>query len=191
MIKILGISGSPRKDGNTVQLLKEALGAAAEEEEATTELISLVGKDIKPCDGCRTCRTTKECHVKDDLQALLDKMVEADGIILATPVYYGSATPQIKALMDRAGYLASAKGRLFENKVGGPLVVARRAGQNFTFAQLMFFFFITGMIIPGSTYWTMAFGREKREVLGDDEGMETAKNFAKKMVWVAKKLKEP
>ena len=190
MIRILGISGSPRRDGNTVQLLKETLGAAAEEDGATTELISLAGKDIKPCDGCRTCRTTKECRIKDDLQPIFDKMVEADGIILATPVYYGSATPQIKALMDRAGYTAASKGRLFENKVGGPMVVARRAGQNFTFAQLMFFFFITGMIMPGSNYWTVAFGREKREVLEDDEGLKTARNFGKKVVWVAKKLKE-
>lgn len=190
MIKILGVSGSPRIDGNTMQLLKEALDAARDEENVETELITLANKDIKPCDGCRSCRTTKECHIRDDMASVFDKMVSADGIILATPVYFGSATSQIKALIDRAAYLAGSKGRIFENKIGGPMVVARRAGQNFTFAQLMYFFFITGMIIPGTTYWTIAFGRGKGEVLKDDEGVKTARNFGKKMAWIAKRLKE-
>lgn len=190
MIQILGVSGSPRIDGNTMQLLKEALDAARDEENVETELITLANKDIKPCDGCRSCRTTKECHIRDDMVSVFDKMVSADGIILATPVYFGSATSQIKALIDRAAYLAGSKGRIFENKIGGPMVVARRAGQNFTFAQLMYFFFITGMIIPGTTYWTIAFGRGKGEVLKDDEGVKTARNFGKKMAWIAKRLKE-
>lgn len=184
------MSGSPRRDGNTVQLLKEALDAAAEEESVERELITLADKDIKPCDECRSCRTTKECHIHDDLGAIFDKMVRADGIILATPVFFGSATPETKALMDRAGYLAGSKGRVFENKVGGPMVIARRAGQNFTFAQLMYFFFITGMIIPGTTYWTIAFGRNKGEVLKDEEGVRTARNFGKRVAWLAKKIKE-
>ena len=190
MIQILGVSGSPRIDGNTMQLLKEALDAARDEENVETELITLANKDIKPCDGCRSCRTTKECHIRDDMVSVFDKMVSADGIILATPVYFGSATSQIKALIDRAAYLAGSKGRIFENKIGGPMVVARRAGQNFTFAQLMYFFFITGMIIPGTTYWTIAFGRGKGEVLKDEEGVKTARNFGKKMAWIAKRLKE-
>ena len=116
-------------------------------------------------------------------------MVEADGIILASPVYFSSATPKIKALIDRAGYVSIAKGRVFENKVGGPMAVARRAGQNFTFAEMLFFFLHQGMIVPGSTYWNIAFGRAKGEVSNDKEGMETARNFAKKMVWVIKKIK--
>jgi len=190
LIQILGVSGSPRIDGNTMQLLKEALDAARDEENVETELITLANKDIKPCDGCRSCRTTKECHIRDDMVSVFDKMVSADGIILATPVYFGSATSQIKALIDRAAYLAGSKGRIFENKIGGPMVVARRAGQNFTFAQLMYFFFITGMIIPGTTYWTIAFGRGKGEVLKDEEGVKTARNFGKKMAWIAKRLKE-
>lgn len=188
MIRVLGVSGSPRRDGNTVLLLKEALEAAAEEG-VETELITLAGKDIRPCDECRSCRTTKECHIDDDMGPIFDKMVRADGIILATPVFFGSATPETKILIDRAGFLAGSKGRVFENKVGGPMVVARRAGQNFTFAQLMYFFFITGMIIPGTTYWTVAVGREKGEVLEDEEGVRTARNFGKKVAWLAKKIK--
>jgi multimeric flavodoxin WrbA len=118
-------------------------------------------------------------------------MIEADGIILGSPVYFGSATPEIKALMDRAGYVSTQTGkRYFENKVGGPLVVARRAGQNFTLAQLLFFFLHQGMIIPGSTYWNISFGRDKLQVMDDEEGRDTAKNFGKKMVWILKKLKK-
>jgi multimeric flavodoxin WrbA len=190
MVMVIGIVGSPRKGGNTELMVKEAL-SAAQEEGAETELISLAGKTIKPCDGCRSCRETKRCHIQDDdLPPIFEKMLKADGIILATPVYFGSATPEIKALIDRAGYWGGSIGRVFENKVGGPMVVARRAGKNFTFAQLLFFFMISGMIVPGSTYWNVAFGREKGDVLKDNEGMMTARNFGKKVAWLAKKLRQ-
>lgn len=187
--KIIGIVGSPRTKGNTETLTRIALEAAAEEG-VETELITLAGKDIQPCDGCRVCKQNGTCHINDDLPPIREKMLAADGIILATPVYFGSATPQIKALIDRSGYSArrSDGRRPFENKVGGPIVVARRAGQNFTYAQLMFFFMITGMIVPGSTYWNIAFGRQKNEVVQDDEGVKTIKHFGKKLVWLAKKI---
>lgn len=188
MVKVIGIVGSPRKGGNTELLVSEALKAASEED-VETELITLADKDIKPCDACLSCRETKECHVKDDLRQIFRRMLEADGIILGSPVYFGSATPQIKALIDRAGYWAMALGRPFENKVGGPIVVARRAGQNFTFAQLFFFFFIMGFIIPGSTYWNIGFGRERGEVAKDEEAIRTVRNFGRKVAWLAKKLK--
>jgi len=188
MIRVLGIVGSPRVGGNTEQLVAEALRVAAEEG-AETELLRLADKEVKPCDACLSCRETGECHIEDDFRPIFEKMVEADGIILASPVYFGSATPQIMALIDRAGYVSGGRGRVFENKVGGALVVARRAGQNFTFAQLLFFFLQQGMIVPGSTYWNIAFGREKGEVTKDEEGMNTARNFAKKMVWLIRKLK--
>ena len=188
MVKVIGIVGSPRVGGNTEALVKEALKAAAGEG-AEVELIRLAGKDVKPCDGCRSCKEKKECHIKDGFQPIFNRMVEADGIILSSPVYFGSATPQIKALIDRAGYLSGAIGRVFENKVGGPIVVARRAGQNFTIAQLMFFFLEQGMIIPGSTYWNIAFGKEKGDVAKDEEGLRTVRNFGKRMVWLIRQTK--
>jgi multimeric flavodoxin WrbA len=188
MIYIIGIVGSPRIGGNTEILVMEALRAAAEEE-AQTELIRLAEKEVKPCDACLSCKKTGECRIKDDFQEIFNKMVKADGIILASPVYFGSATPQIMALIDRAGYVSSMRGRVFENKVGGALVVARRAGQNFTLAQILFFFLQQGMIVPGSTYWNIAFGREIGDVLKDEEGLRTTRNFAKKMVWLIKKIK--
>ena len=188
-MKIIGIVGSARVGGNTEALTRIAL-EEAEKEGANTELITLAGKEIKPCDACQSCRRTGKCRINDDLPPILKKMLAADGIILASPVYFGSASPQIKALIDRSGYSARGKEghRPFENKVGGPIVVARRAGQNFTYAQLMFFFMITGMIVPGSTYWNIAFGRKKGEVSKDEEGIRTVKNFGKKLVWLAKKI---
>jgi multimeric flavodoxin WrbA len=188
MIRVVGIVGSPRIGGNTELLLTEALKAAAEDG-AETELLRLADSEVKPCDACLFCRKTGECRIEDDFKSIFDKMVAADGIILGSPVFFGSATPQAKALIDRAGYLSIAKGRVFENKVGGPMVVARRAGQNFTLAQLLFFFLHQGMIVPGSTYWNIAFGREKGEVVKDEEGIQTARNFGKRIVWLIRKLK--
>jgi multimeric flavodoxin WrbA len=187
MVKIVGVVGSPRKGGNTEYAVTKALEAAAQEG-AETELISLAGKEIKPCDACLTCRTTMECKIQDDFEPIFEKMAEADGLILASPVYFSSATPQIKALIDRAGYVSIARKRVFENKVGGPIVVARRAGHNFTFAQLLFFFLHQGMIVPGSTYWNVAFGREPGEVAKDEEGVRTVANFGRKLAWLAKIL---
>ncbi|RJS90363.1 flavodoxin family protein [Candidatus Bathyarchaeota archaeon] len=188
MVRVLGIVGSPRVGGNTERLVAEAL-RAAEEEGAETKLLRLAGREIRPCDACLSCRRTGECRIEDDFGPVFDEMLRSDGIILATPVYFGSATPQIKALIDRAGFLSSARGRVFEDKVGGALVVARRAGQNFTFAQLLFFFLHQGMIVPGSTYWNIAFGREKGEVEGDEEGLRTVRNFGRKMVWLIRRIK--
>jgi len=187
-MKVVGIVGSPRKNGNTEMLTAHTLKAIAEEG-LDTELIPLAGLDIGPCDACDVCRKEERCPIEDDLFPIYLKMKEADGIILASPVYFGSATAQIKGLMDRTGCLARHHGDLFRGKVGGPLVVARRAGHNFTVAQLTFWFQILGMVVPGSTYWNIAFGYGKDEVPDDEEGMKTAWNFGKNVAWVVKRLR--
>ncbi len=187
-MKVTGVSGSPRKNGNTQIITEHALKAIAGEG-IETELISLAGMDIRPCDGCMSCHGERErCHIKDDLMPVYEKLKASDGIILASPVYYGSATSLIKSMMDRVGFIGGGERRIFAGKVGGPLVVARRAGQNFTHAQLTFWFHILGFYMPGSTYWNVAFGREKGEVTGDEEGMATAWNFGKNMAFLVKKL---
>jgi len=187
-MKIIGIVGSPRKSGNTEILTAHTLKAIVEEG-LETELISLAGLDIKPCNACRACAEEEQCPIEDDLFPIYLKMKEADGIILGSPVYYGSATALIKALMERAGQISHSSKETFKGKVGGPLVVARRAGHNFTVAQLTFWFEILGMVVPGSTYWNIAFGREKGDVSKDDEGMRTAWNFGKNVALVVKKLR--
>ncbi len=187
-MKAIGIIGSPRENGNTEILTRHTL-KAIEEEGLDTELIRLAGLNIRPCDACMVCRKGEErCPIDDDLFPIYTKMKEADAVILASPVYFGSATALLKALMDRTGYM-SYDTRPFAGKVGGPLVVARRAGQNFTFAQIMYWFHILGFFMPGSTYWNIAFGREKGEVGEDEEGLKTAWNFGKNIALLVKKLK--
>jgi len=182
-VKVVGIVGSTRRGGNTEILTQKAL-EVIQKKGIETELIRLAGKRIAPCDGCRSCIKTRKCHIKDDFDSVFVKMKEADGIILATPVYYGAATPQIVSLISR---FYSTKNKPLKRKVGGPIVIARRAGHNFTLAQLMFFFMISEMIVPGSSYWNIAFGRQKGDVLKDKEGIATIKNFARNMVWLLKK----
>ncbi len=186
-MKAIGIVGSPRENGNTEILTKHTL-KAIEGEGLDTELIRLAGLDIRPCDACMVCRNEERCPIDDDLPQIYTKMKEADAVILASPVYFGSATALLKALIDRTGY-KSYDTRPFAGKVGGPLVVARRAGQNFTFAQIMYWFHILGFFMPGSTYWNVAFGREKGEVSEDEEGLRTAWNFGKNIALLVKRLK--
>ncbi|MFC2040802.1 flavodoxin family protein [Chloroflexota bacterium] len=187
-MKAIGVVGSPRKGGNTEILTRYTLDAI-EEEGLTTELMQLAGLDIRPCNACMVCRQGEEqCPIEDDLLPLYLKLKEADAIILASPVYFGSATALLKAFMDRVGYISRPK-TVFSGKVGGPLVVARRAGHNFTFAQIMYWFHILNFFMPGSTYWNIAFGREKGEVKGDEEGLRTARDFGKNIAFLVKKLK--
>jgi multimeric flavodoxin WrbA len=186
-MKVIGIVGSPRKNGNTELLARHTLKAISEEG-LHTELIRLAGLEIRPCTACMACKKQEACSIEDDLFPIYLKMREADGIILASPVYYGSATALIKALMERVGYIARWNGEPFHGKVGGPLVVARRSGKNFTIAQLTLWFQILGFFIPGSTYWNVAVGRGKGEVEQDEEGLETVWNFGKNVAFLIKKL---
>jgi len=184
---VLGVVGSPRKGGNTEILMREAL-KVCQEEGLETEVAHLADSRIEPCNECMVCKKEKICPIDDDFSPLYKKMLKAEGILLGSPVFFSSATPNIKALIDRAGYLGIAQGRPFERKVGGAIVAGRRAGHNFTFAELLFFFLYHGMIVPGSTYWNVGFGRDVGEVLNDEEGMRTIREFAKNVSWLIKKL---
>ncbi|MFH1083167.1 MAG: flavodoxin family protein [Pseudomonadota bacterium] len=186
-MKVLGIVGSPRRNGNTEILMTHTLKAVMESG-LDTELICLSGKDIRGCNACMACSKKEECSIEDDLFPIYLKMKEADGIILSSPVYFGSATAVIKGLMERTGYISRFHGEPFRGKVGGPLVVARRGGLNFTFSQLTLWYQVLGMVIPGSTSWNIAFGRNPGEVHSDEEGMRTAYNFGKNLAWVVKAL---
>ena len=189
-MRVLGISGSPRREGNTDILVNTALEVLAGEG-LETEFLSLADRPIKACVACRGCfdSETIRCIQKDPaFEGILGKFAEADGILIGSPVYFGSATPQIMALLDRVGYVSREHPQLLRRKVGAAIVVARRAGQNFTFAQLNYFFLISEMIVPGSTYWNVAFGREKGDVRNDEEGMDTVANLARNMAWLMKRI---
>ncbi|MDP2953994.1 MAG: flavodoxin family protein [Chloroflexota bacterium] len=186
-MKVLAIVGSPRVSGNTEALTRHTL-KAIEDCGLETELVRLAGLDIAPCDGCQACFAGEGCIIEDDLQPIYANMKECQGIILASPVYFGSATALIKALMERAGYIARNSGNPLAGKVGSPLVVGRRAGQNFTYTQLMQWFIILGMTVPGASYWPIAFGRAKGEVESDAEGVQTAMSLGRNMAEVVKRL---
>jgi len=191
-MKVLGISGSPRAGGNTDILVQHALATLAKEG-VQTEFLSLADRPILPCTGCRRCAKEETIRCAQDdpaFEGVIEKFLDADGVLVGSPVYFGSATPQIMALLDRVGYVnrCNPVRQFLRRKVGASLVVARRAGQNFTFAQLNFFFLLAEMIVPGSTYWNIAFGREKGEVENDAEGMATAQALAENMAWLLKKL---
>jgi multimeric flavodoxin WrbA len=131
----------------------------------------------------------KTCSIKDDdFHEIFSDMIEAGIIIVGSPVYFGSATPQLMALLDRAGHVSHRNNHLLSRKVGGPIVVARRAGQNFTYAQLLYWYTINDMIVVGSSYWNIAFGHAPRDVLNDEEGLTTIDRFAENLIWISRKL---
>jgi len=185
----VAISGSPRKKSNTEILLRRCLNGLAKHG-ITGELVTLRDKTIKGCRACETCRKNKDkrCNTRDDdFQPVFDKMLAADIIVVGSPVYFGSAAPEMMALLDRAGYVAKMNGGLLSRKLGGPIAVARRAGHNFTYAQLMFWFMINDMIVPGSSYWNVGLAREQEKIQEDAEALATVDRFAENLAWLAEK----
>ena len=190
-MKVVAFNGSGRKDGNTALLIRRVL-SVLEAEGIETELIQLAGEQIRGCNACRTCFSTKNnrCVIEDDnVNVYIQKMVDADGVILGSPVYFSMMSPELKALIDRAGYVALANDYLFKRKVGAAVVAVRRAGAVPTFDAINHFFLISQMIIPASSYWNVGLGRKKGDVENDDEGMQTMEILGKNMAWLIKKLK--
>jgi len=191
-VKVVAFNGSARKDGNTAILIRRVL-QVLEKKGTEIELIQLAGEYIRGCNACRTCYKTKDkrCAIEDDnVNAYIQKMLEADGIILGSPVYFSMMTPEMKALIDRTGYVARANRDMFKRKVGAAVVAVRRAGGIPTFDAINHFFLISQMIIPGSSYWNIGFGRKKGDVEGDKEGMKTMEDLGRNMAWLIKKLKK-
>jgi len=191
-MKVIGIAGSLRARSNTRHYVKTAL-QVFKKSSFETELISLRGKEIKPCTGCYDCVKKKKgvCSIKgDDFNEIFAKMRDSDGLILGSPVYLSSVVPQMMALLARATFVAYWSDKCFSGKVGGPITVARRAGHNVAFSQLLLWFFINGITVPGSTYWNvgMAGAGGARDAEKDEEGLATVINFAHNMADVMKKI---
>ena len=178
-MKAIAISGSSRMNGNTKMLMDRCLGVL-EKEGIEITLVQMAEKRVEPCAACGGCFRTrdKQCAIKDDdFHEIFAQMLEADIIVVGSPVYFGSATPQLMSLLDRAGYVGRANESPFSRKIGGPIVVARRAGQNFTYAQLLFWYMINDMVVPGSTYWNIGFGRAIGDIQADEEAILTVERF--------------
>lgn len=190
-MKVVAFNGSARKDGNTAILIRRVF-KILEEEGIETEFIQLAGKTLQGCNANRTCYTTKNerCIIEDDkLNEYVQKMKAADGIILGSPTYFSMMSPELKALIDRTGFVARANDHLFKRKVGAAVVAVRRAGGISTFDAINHFFLINQMIIPGSSYWNVGFGNKKGDVEADEEAMKTMEDLGSNMAWLIKKLK--
>ena len=189
--KVVALNGSARKGGNTAILLKYVL-KELENEGIETELIELSGTNIHGCRACSKCAQNKDrrCSQQDDDgNALIEKMQQADGILLGSPTYFANISPEISALMDRACYVSRANGNFLRRKVGAAVVAVRRAGAIPAFDALNHFFFFSEMIVPGSSYWNVGIGREIGDVERDEEGIRTMKTLGQNMAWLLKKLK--
>ena len=190
-MRVVLFNGSPRHDGNTALLLR-TVAEELEKAAIRTELVQVGGRAIRGCAACFRCADTmdRKCALPDDgVNGWIEKMAQADGIVLGSPVYFGTVTAEMKALMDRCGMTCRMNGDLLRRKAGAAVVAVRRAGAICAFDTLNHFFTIAEMVVPGSSYWNVAYGLEKGEVSGDEEGMATMRRLGENMAWLLGKLK--
>ncbi|UCH08494.1 MAG: flavodoxin family protein [Deltaproteobacteria bacterium] len=188
-MKAVAFNGSARKDGNTAILVNYVLDELRKEG-IETELVQLAGKKIRGCAACYKCFDNKDqrCSVKDDVaNECIEKMIEAQGIIMASPTYFADVTAEMKALIDRSGFVSRASGDMLKRKVGAAVVAVRRAGSIHAYDSINHFFLIAQMLVPGSRYWNMGFGLDKGDVEGDEEGLKIMKTLGQNMAWLLKK----
>jgi multimeric flavodoxin WrbA len=189
-MKVIAINGSPRKGGNTETMIRkvfEPLEAAGIE----TELIQLGGQAIRGCMACGKCieMQNKTCVIPNDpVNEIIQKMAEADGIILGSPTYFTDVTAEMKALIDRAGFVNYTGGGFLKHKVGAAVVAVRRGGATHVFDTMNHFFQIASMFLVGSSYWNMAYGLNPGDVAEDEEGMANMTNLGESMAFLLNKL---
>jgi len=188
-MKVVAFNGSPRKEGNT-RILLETVCEELEKEGIKTEIIQIGGKQVHGCTSCMKCFENQDnrCVIDNDfVNECIEKMIEADGIIIGTPTYFTDVSVEVKALIDRAGFVAIANGGKFNRKAGAAVVAVRRAGATHAYDTINHLFGISGMFTVGSTYWNVGMGLQAGDVKGDAEGLETMKNLGKNMAWFLKK----
>jgi multimeric flavodoxin WrbA len=188
MTKVVAFNGSPRKDGNTSILIR-TIFAELEKEGVETEVIQVGGKKVHGCLACMKCFENRDgkCVIDDDIvNTCIQKMREADGILLGSPVYFLDVTAETKALIDRAGFVSYANGLLFENKIGNVTVAVRRAGASRTADSMLHFLLANNMIVAGLP--VIGIGRDIGDVENDEEGMDRAKHLGQTMSQLLKHL---
>lgn len=192
-MKVAAFNGSPKRDGNTARLL----GYALEELEAAgieTELVHVGGRPLRGCLACQKCFERKDRRCANDTDAMngfIETMIGADGVLLGSPTYFSDVTSEMKALIDRAGYVTRANGNLLRRKVGAGVVVNRRAGGIHAFDTLNHFFLIAEMVVVGSSYWNIGVGLAPGDVDQDAEGVETMRTLGRNMAWALERLAGP
>jgi len=186
-MKVIAFNGSPRKDGNTTLLINKVFNEL-EREGMETEMVQLSAKEIHGCIACYKCVENKDqrCAVKDDAaNEYIEKMTGAQGIILGSPVYFIDVTPEMKALIDRTGFVSRANGGMYRNKVGAAVVALRRAGGMHAIDSMNHFLLSQDIVIAGRV---LGIGRDKGEVEKDEEGIQLAKSLGQRMDWLLRKL---
>lgn len=188
-MKVVALNGSPRPKGNTYHCIQIVLDVLRKER-IETEYLQLGGSDIKACRACYKCfeKKNRKCIQRDGFNLLMERMIAADGIIIGSPTYFANVSPEVKALIDRAGLVAIANNYLLRRKVGAAVVAVRRAGATHVYSSINYFFGINHMIVPGSSYWNLGVGLDPGDVLKDKEGIETFRNLGENMAWLLEKL---
>ncbi len=189
-MRAVAINGSPRPGGNTEIMLKKVL-EPLEAAGWSTEYLRIGGKPVRGCVACFKCweNQNKRCSVeKDGMNEYLEKIYAADAVILGSPTYFTDVTPELKALMDRTGFVAIANGALLKGKIGAAVVAVRRGGATHVFDTINHMFLMSSMIVPGSIYWNLGVGRDKGEVLGDDEAMRNMNHLGQSIAWLGKAI---
>ena len=191
-MKVVAFNGSPRRDGNTTLLLRHVL-AELEAAGVETELVQLASRRFAGCTACLKCAETKDCRcsgLRDDgVNDCIQKMLEADGIVIASPTYYANCTAATQALMERAGYATRRNGNPLARKVGAAVVAVRRGGAIHALDSITHWFLINEMVVVGSSYWNMGVGHEAGDVESDAEGVETMRTLGRHMAWVLARLR--
>ena len=183
-MKVLMINGSPRKNGNTSVALAE-MEKIFREQGVETEIVCIGSRDVRGCIACGSCFAKGKCVFDDIVNELAPKFEQADGLVVASPVYYASANATLIACLDRLFYSTSFDKRM---KVGASVVAARRGGLSSTFDELNKYFTISGMPIASSQYWNSIHGREKGEAEQDSEGLQTMRTLARNMTFLMKSI---
>ncbi len=189
-MKAIAINGSPRPGGNTEIMLKKVL-EPLEAASWSTEYLRIGGKPVRGCLACMKCveKRNGRCIIEDDdINDYLERMYAADAIILGSPTYFADVTPELKALIDRTGFVALANGGAFSGKIGAAVVALRRGGATHVFDTINHMFLISSMIVPGSLYWNLGMGLDKGEVLGDDEAMQNMTHLGQTIAWLGKAI---
>ena len=183
-MKVLILNGSPRVNGNTTIAVNE-LAKIFKQEKIETEIVQIGNKDIRGCIACGSCREKGKCVFDDAVNELAPKFEAADGLVVASPVYYASANATLIACLDRLFYSSRFDKTM---KVGASIVVARRGGCSATFDELNKYFTISGMPVASSQYWNCVHGREKGDAELDAEGLQTMRTLARNMSFLMKSI---
>ncbi|MCP4180844.1 MAG: flavodoxin family protein [bacterium] len=191
-MKVVAFNGSPRRSGNTAMLINQVF-TELDKNGIETELVQLGGKKVRGCIACGKCfeNKNKRCIFNDDIiNDCIEKMIEADGIIIGSPTYFANVSTEVKALIDRSGFVAIANDRILKRKVGAAVVAVRRAGAANVFDAINKLFLISQMIVPGSIYWNLGIGLDKEDVKNDSEGLKTMSELGINMSWLLSKIAE-